>query len=60
MKTIVSKVLNSKVHSSLFVLSCLLLGVVAVTATLLAREVSSLTDKNLRQNDTLVVLRSKI
>ena len=60
MKTILKKVLNSKVHSSLFVLSCLLLGVVAVIATLLAREVSSLTDKTLRQNDTLVVLRSKI
>lgn len=60
MKTILNKVLNSKVHGSLFVLTCLLLGAVVVIATLMARDVSSITDRTMRQSDTLVVLRSRI
>ena len=50
MKTVLRIAMNSKVHSSLFVLACLLLGAVALVATVMAWDVISVTDKALQQS----------
>ncbi len=41
--------LNYKVHNSLFVLTCLLLGAVVLAATVMAWDVLAATDKVLQQ-----------
>ena len=60
MKNVLKRVLNSRVHSCWFILSCLLLGAVLMTATLMTWELSSCTDKVLNQSQTPMPHRMKV